>query len=73
MGLNKNNASDAITKDASGYLYIEKYINGLVEKTTNPSISAKGSSSQTIALGDTISTYNLYFCEFYWRSSYRPS
>ena len=61
MGLNKNNASDAITKDASGYLYIEKYINGLVEKTTNPSISAKGSSSQTIALGDTISTITYTF------------
>ncbi len=61
MGLNKNNASDAITKDASGYLYIEKYINGLVEKTTNPSLSAKGSSSQTIVLGDTISTITYTF------------
>lgn len=61
MGLNKNNASDAITKDASGYLYIEKYINGLVEKTTNPSLSAKGSSSQTIVLGNTISTITYTF------------
>lgn len=61
MGLNKNNASDAITKDASGYLYIEKYINGLVEKTTNPSLSAKGSSSQTIALGETISSITYTF------------
>ena len=61
MGLNKNNAADAITKDPSGYLYIEKYINSLVEKSTAPRISAKGSSSQTIVLGDPISSLTYTF------------
>lgn len=64
MGLNKNNASDAISKDASGYLYIELYINGLVEKTTEPYLSLQGASSQTIALGNSITplTYTFTNC-----------
>lgn len=34
MGLNKNDASDALKKDPSGYLNIEIYLNGLVDGYT---------------------------------------
>lgn len=34
MGLNKNDPSDALKKDASGYLNIEIYLNGLVDGYT---------------------------------------
>lgn len=34
MGLNKDDASDALKKDASGYLNIEIYLNGLVDGYT---------------------------------------
>lgn len=34
MGLDKNDASDALKKDASGYLNIELYLNGLVDGYT---------------------------------------
>lgn len=36
MGLNKNDPSDALKKDASGYLNIEIYLNGLVDGYTKP-------------------------------------
>ncbi|OWV03037.1 hypothetical protein B7993_14280 [Fibrobacter sp. UWH3] len=36
MGLNKNDPSDALKKDASGYLNMEIYLNGLVDGYTKP-------------------------------------
>lgn len=54
-GLNKNDATDATRKSASGYLNIELYLNGLVARVKSPLISlASGSSEQTVILGDTI-------------------
>ncbi len=54
-GLNKNDATDAIKKAASGYLNIELYLNGLVAHVKSPLVSlASGSSEQTLILGDTI-------------------
>ena len=47
LGLNKNDASDALKKDESGYLNIELYLNGLLDGYTPPKDTAASNNQDT--------------------------